>query len=536
MNLRNNIVKALNGFEPSEMQANFFTWLAEGEGSAILEATAGSGKTTTALHGARVVEALQPRASITYVVFAARNAKEAKAKFQDTRVVAGTHHSLAFRAYVRGRGKIDVDDAKSYKVLDEVLPGYAKAVAGKDVRFANWHWDDVRDKLAKGYASIVAGRGGLVAKAKAEGVGYLKPDEPESWWDLVNHYDLWLDGNGVYTMDEAIEIARLVLKKGAEREELIDFDDMLYMPLIRGTRFFQSDYLLVDEAQDSTAVQIALFKRMLKPKTGRLIAIGDPYQSVFGFRGAKTGALEAFKREFGCVQLPLTVSYRCSKAAVELAREFSPEITAHEANAEGAVDEMEIKDFVANAKALRPGKDAILCRNTGPLVGLCYQLISSGVAANVLGREIGKGLVSTIRRMGKVRDLDELLRRLNRWAEREMNKALGQHKDSVAQGIEDRRDAIATLAGLLPEDERSVAGLTRRIEEMFTDSENGGVLKLSTIHKAKGLEWDAVYILRPDLMPSKWAKQEHMQEQERNLQFVAYTRTRDRIVFVNGAQ
>jgi superfamily I DNA/RNA helicase len=59
-----------------------------------------------------------------------------------------------------------------------------------------------------------------------------------------------------------------------------------------------------------------------------------------------------------------------------------------------------------------------------------------------------------------------------------------------------------------------------------------GCLTLCTVHKAKGLEWNRVYILDEFLMPSKYARQAWQQQQETNLQYVAVTRAKQELKFI----
>lgn len=57
---------------------------------------------------------------------------------------------------------------------------------------------------------------------------------------------------------------------------------------------------------------------------------------------------------------------------------------------------------------------------------------------------------------------------------------------------------------------------------------------LSTIHKAKGLEAERVFILKPDLMPHPKAKRGWEIDQENNLRYVAITRSKRELYLVNG--
>jgi ATP-dependent exoDNAse (exonuclease V) beta subunit len=71
------------------------------------------------------------------------------------------------------------------------------------------------------------------------------------------------------------------------------------------------------------------------------------------------------------------------------------------------------------------------------------------------------------------------------------------------------------------------------VEEVFPKKSKDEGISLSTIHKAKGLEANNVFIICPSLMPSKSAKQEWEITQEKNLIYVAYTRAKNKLAFVD---
>jgi ATP-dependent exoDNAse (exonuclease V) beta subunit len=76
--------------------------------------------------------------------------------------------------------------------------------------------------------------------------------------------------------------------------------------------------------------------------------------------------------------------------------------------------------------------------------------------------------------------------------------------------------------------------LIKRIDEIFPKGDKKGTgIALSTIHKAKGLEANNVYIVCPSLMPSKAAQKDWEIRQEQNLMYVAYTRAKDTLGFIH---
>src|SRR5262249_55889188 len=67
------------------------------------------------------------------------------------------------------------------------------------------------------------------------------------------------------------------------------------------------------------------------------------------------------------------------------------------------------------------------------------------------------------------------------------------------------------------------------------DATNADTLIFSTVHKAKGLEFDTVYILKSELMPHPAAKRGWQLDQEYNIIYVALTRAKQRLYFLDGA-
>jgi len=98
-------------------------------------------------------------------------------------------------------------------------------------------------------------------------------------------------------------------------------------------------------------------------------------------------------------------------------------------------------------------------------------------------------------------------------------------------------DQVETLAVLMNEcnPHDSIQTLLSKIESFFKDSVEGqsDILTLSTIHRAKGKEWDRVFVLDMDKhSPSKWAKKPWELEQETNLCYVQVTRAKKHLTFV----
>ncbi len=488
-------------FKPSKYQQAIYDFIEHGSGSAVIEAVAGSGKTTTIVESLKLIP---PSEKILFLAFNSAIAKELQTRVP-SHVRAKTFHSQGFGAfnYSSPTSVKDVEKDKTWLILDRLFE--------KD-----------RNKRTE-YGLFVKK---LVGFAKGEGVGFLIPDEQETWRGLIEHHDLQLDSG---SFDEAIKIAQFVLwvSIGVSEYGIIDFDDMIYMPLLNNCSFFRHDYVFVDEAQDTNAVQLEMIERMVKPY-GRVIAVGDPHQAIYGFRGADSAAMSNIQERFQATQLPLSVSYRCPVAIVNAAKRIVPHIESAEGACQGKVhdfeDEMpELEFFEAD--------DVILCRNTRPLVALAYKLIRSKIGCRILGKEIGKGLIALIKKM-KASGVDRLEEKLKIYRDREIEKYLKDGKGDRAEALDDKIHCVLTVIKNLPETRRTVPALIEDIEQLLDDGKKN-VLTLCTVHKSKGLEWNRVFILgRYKYMPSKWVKKDWQIRQEQNLIYVAYTRAKQELYFL----
>lgn len=504
----------MTNFVPSEMQANFFNWIAKGKGSAVLIAVAGSGKSTTIVQSLRFIPEQDP---VVVLAFNTSIAKEMKAKIELLGVEcrrsfanarASTFHSLGYGAVLRKLGvkpyQVKVDGSKLWKLAERLMGGNS----------AEYEM----------YGSFCAK---LVSLAKGQGMIALCDDESSVWRELIEHHDLTLDSDEA-DEDEAIEWAQKLLalsNQTAKQDNYLDFDDQIYLPILWHLKLYPQAWVFIDEAQDTNPVRRALAKLALRPG-GRLIAVGDPNQAIYGFTGASHDAIDLIKEEFSAIELPLTVSYRCPQAVGKLAAEIVPHFQVHENAPVGSVQHLKLAEAV---KLLGP-RDAILCRNTKPLVSLAYQLLARDIPCHVLGSEIGKGLVNLVRKM-KAKTIPDLEKKLEAYREREVAKYTAKGEEGRAEAITDRVACIEVFISSMVE-KGTIAKLIERIEGMFKDATN--VLTLSTCHKAKGREWPKVAILKPELMPSPWARQLWQQGQEKNLKYVAYTRAQSDLIFMEG--
>jgi DNA helicase II / ATP-dependent DNA helicase PcrA len=358
----------------------------------------------------------------------------------------------------------------------------------------------------------------------------LMPDAPrDALLDIIGHFDIEWDDDSL-TDDDIIRLARQLLAANNEDTGTVDFDDMLYFVHVFQVKLDTYDYVLVDEAQDTNEIQRVILRKMMGPHS-RLVAVGDDAQAIYGFRGASHDSMDLIRDDFDCETLPLSVSYRCPTSVIRAAQQFVPDITARDNAPEGTVTTVtsfKLSTFLPT--------DLLVCRNTAPLVTVAYKMLAARQPCKILGRDIGRGLTSLIKKLaGKRTTLAELPDKVLAYQERETATAMKRRQESKAQSIADKCESImALIDGMTDSDRtRGIPGLIAIIESLFSD--NGpNVTTLCTVHKAKGLEAPRVFILDPKLMPSKYARQEWQQVQERNLQYVAVTRALNDLVYLDS--
>lgn len=294
---------------------------------------------------------------------------------------------------------------------------------------------------------------------------------------------------------------------------VMSFDDQIAMPLFYNWDLPEYARLYIDESQDLTTAQIELVNRAQAICT----FVGDPYQSIYSFRGADRLAISKIRAR--CTELPLSVCYRCSKAIVRDAQQIVPHIEYWDQSPEGICETISWKHF-------KPvDGDVVLCRTTAPLVASCLERIRNGLRGKVAGREIGENLTMMLDDFDNQMTSAEVIGLLDA-------KPVGYQSDEARMARNDKVDTIKALG------ERclTVGDIIKTIKMIFDDSNTPGVL-YSTIHKAKGREWDRGFLIHPEKLPHKLAKTDEALDQERNLDYVWRTRfKRERYTVANLGQ
>ncbi len=493
----------------SEQQEAIFAWFggAREKHNLVVRARAGTGKTTT------IVEALK---HIDWTVgagerglvcaFNKRIAEELNAKLARVqKVEAKTLHSLGYSLLRAGWSPgLKVDDKVERERVEHAIPmvgrrPYVWECITSTIKLVSFA------KSADPFVDV----DGLEDIAIRRGLDHA---DPTGEWDAR-----WM-----------AQVAYLALQASKVQDPAlrISFDDMIFVPAALGFGAPLYDWIVVDEAQDMSAAQLIVAKSALK-EGGHFVVVGDDRQAIYGFRGADTGCIDRLKKELDAEEMGLNTTYRCPTSVVDLARKLVGDFRAADGAPEGQVIDGTRDDVLDKA---RPG-DAILSRTNAPLVPLCLAFIRKDIPAKIEGRDIGKMLVERAKSKSlKSETVEEFIGKLAKWSEKAVSRALGSGKavEEKLQNIEDVKETLESIA----ENCETMEDFYERCDNLFADVDQNGTKQfviLSTVHKAKGLEWDRVFLLRSTLY-CNGARRDDLEE--KNIHYVAVTRSKSALMMV----
>jgi len=482
-------VKPKKEFTPSPYQEAIFDWVKNGKGNAFVEAVAGSGKTVTLLECLNYIEG-----DAVFLAFNRHIAKELGSR-APAGVKVATIHSIGFQAINEHfEEKPIVNDKKVLNIIDEFI---------NEQQYTIKKYNAIKDTLRR-----------LIPLVKAT---MANPRSKKRMTELCERYSIETNGH----FNEAYPFISKIIRKCKEITTVIDFDDMIWLPVKLELKLPKYDWVFVDESQDVNACQMEIIRK-LKRRSGRIVCVGDRRQSIYGFRGADAQAVPKLIDMFKAHTLPLSICYRCPKVIVEEAKKIVPQIECWDQAIEGEIVDM-MQD---KAVEIMESGDMVMCRINAPLIPLAYRLIKMDKKVVIRGRDIGKGLIILIDKL-KASDIKELITKIEDYKFKECLKLSGDDKkQNQLQAIEDKCDTLIALT----EGIDTLTELKSRIESIFSDDVQGIVL--SSVHRAKGLETDNTYILMPELLPFPKAVTPDDIQQEYNLKYVSITRAKKRMVYI----
>jgi DNA helicase-2/ATP-dependent DNA helicase PcrA len=468
-------------FNPTPEQLAIVSAAQSTEDNLIISALAGAAKTSTLV---LIAEAL-PKVNILCLAFNKRIADEMSARLPPN-CTSMTLNSLGFRVWKEALGRgCKVDKDKGYNIMSALIAEVPP---------------EMKSRAFEGMPDY------LKAVATGKQRGYV----PDGYGR--NAKPLFGDDDFFDSLDDELEDWEMDIIREATRQSLdlawqgtLDFDDQILMPTLFPAVFPRYPLVLIDEAQDLSPLNHATLRKLAKR---RLIAVGDECQAIYGFRGAANNSMELLEREFSMRKLMLSVSFRCPISIVEHARWRAPHMQYPAWAKAGEVAELqtwEIADLQNDA--------AVICRNNAPIFSLAMKMLIAGRYAQIMGNDIGKGLLKVMKKFGpSTLKRQALLDAIADWEEAKVKKTKSPGP------VRDRAECMRIFA----RQGSNLGDALAYAEHIFNSN---GPIKLMTGHKSKGLEFDHVYILEQKLLRDEG--------QDKNLKYVMQTRAKETLTYID---
>jgi len=481
-------------------------------------ARAGTGKTTTLVEGLHRMT-LRSKKPLKMALFAFNRhiAAEFKSRVPDG-VTASTFHAFGMAAVTESLGRVQLNEDRTEILTEEMLGGEREWRA---VPF------ETRMTLLK-----------LVELCKHTLTGSYSDEFKDVTEDkllaIVDRYGIEFDVESKY-WNWLVETVPEVLLRSVANVESVDYNDMIWLPAMLELNLPQFDFVGVDEAQDLNAS-----RQWLATHCGQRVAVvGDDRQAIYGWQGADPYSMLSMKTELEkdgeVVELKLTKTRRCPRRVVEEAKKIVPDFESLPDAPKGVVE------FLVPLNRAREdfrAGDMVVCRTNAPMIREAYQMLANGQPAVISGKDIGASFVSFLSKTSGCRSRADmrnmpvamLSERVNRFAERERSRLLRGRMLSASSALDMFNDKVSCIT-IFMQGHATGGDVVDFITGIFNDIGTAAknVTTFSTVHKAKGLEADRVWILRPDLMPLPKARPGWEANQEENLKYVALTRAKQEL-------
>ena len=450
----------------------------------LINARAGTGKTTTL----QMIASANPDLKILYLVFNRKTKNEADGKFPRN-VEIRTVHSLAFSGNV-GRWKKQVG---TFTITD-LFPAFKGQ-------------KNAQQLAALGYDFLQFFMNSAFPR--------VEPAMEEFQTEHMGHVTDELKRAVQRNQDLIVQTSRGILGQWYRQERPCPHD--FYLKLFhREGEFYKRlsdfDMVLVDEGQDLSPIMLDALKNYRK----RIVIVGDTHQQIYSFRYA----IDAMKRFPFDEKLNLTMSFRFGKDIADLASIFIREAKdERDFTIKGNPDKLSRVGLYTELPEPKTGKRcAILSRTNLALFEKALGLRSRGISfslegniGSILGRILDVFWLST-KEHDRIRDpfihsfdslgsLDKYARDLDDFQLSSMVKVVKEH------------------SRILPDAIFEMMNISKKSEE----KQSGPGIILSTVHGAKGQQYDRVYV-DPDIAASLSILKGLSTKDEANIAYVAFTR------------
>ncbi|MBU2543213.1 ATP-dependent helicase [Patescibacteria group bacterium] len=365
-----------------------------------------------------------------------------------------------------------------------------------------------------------------------------------------------------------VEIFSAVYDQTLINQSLLDFDDLLIKAkelLLNSSVKLNFQHILVDEFQDTNQLQYHLLKLLVKPET-KITVVGDPLQSIYGFRGSSSEIFDTFRQDFSPLEIVLIDNYRNPGQIIKLSQSLFPDSPVLKPKQKNfgkitvveTLNEYTEADFVLSlieakvggtnllSSAIREHQEAldeqarfsdfaVMFRTHHLFRVLEQKFIDSGIPFQKIGAQspLAQPEIQLVIQELKTKTFDK-------------NKKVSQlvveiiHKLQLERIFKDKPEKLKNLQelqSLLVQFDQGKKGLKKALQYLnYLEShgyhdERADKVTLLTMHAAKGLEFMYVYIcgFEDGIIPLIKVKKGVDLAEEKRLLYVALTRAKKEV-------
>lgn len=382
--------------------------------------------------------------------------------------------------------------------------------------------------------------------------------DEDAIYETVEFYELFSSLMDIPT--EIPDLLNKMLEMDIEwaTEGKIDFIDQLYVTYFRVMQkqwkvpyWNQFENIFLDEAQDLSRLQ-QLFISLIKRPKGRVVAVGDKFQAVYSFAGADCNSVDTLQRLYQTKEYQLPINYRCPQKHLRYVnREFSIPIQPRPDAPEGTMKQIEYE----NLHSFVEKGDCIISRKNADLCSAALMLLEHDKSVYIRDEKLVDKLISKIMSFkNSINSLEDMDNHINNLRTEQQEAIAKRTEKLIEKGIVDNEQVENTTFSdsaidlldcveILLKNYRSksnsrndFSSFVNYVRQMLNTKEKRGAIELTSIHQAKGKEWDRVFILNDARVFYEYAKTPDQIQQEKNLSYVAVTRSKDTLYLVHESE